>query len=172
METIRKYRAVLEVVNLRLRLLIVKLITWNFLRGFLEQRIKPGRKKIEWTLLLVSNEQYLPKMTFAISKSCQRQLFRDCSFVKSPSSPFLPAFSSPNSRRPFSASRQCQSRIGSAALSIPPEVSLQFIDLPAAQSRTKASTAPVTAVDITGPRGMSLHFNHYVYQKSNPFKAP
>ncbi|KAF3492399.1 mitochondrial 54S ribosomal protein YmL16 [Arthroderma uncinatum] len=102
-------------------------------------------------------------MALAASRNCCRQLLRESSRINaaptstSPPSFLLPAFSrsSRSQAHPFSTSAPRESRIGASPISVPPEVSLEFRDLPKVQaaSRATAEYTPVTAVDITGPLG-------------------
>ncbi|EYE92141.1 mitochondrial 54S ribosomal protein uL6m [Aspergillus ruber CBS 135680] len=92
-------------------------------------------------------------MSCSIPQSCLRQLSRNT--LKQG---FLPAFTSPAaslSRRTqcFSTTAPAQSRVGGAAISVPPEVSLSFIDLPQTQARGRTKEVPKTAVEIKGPLG-------------------
>lgn len=68
----------------------------------------------------------------------------------------VPAFSQPL-RAQFSTTSPAQSRVGGAPISIPPDVSLTFIDLPQAQTRGRsAKDIPKTAVQVKGPLGTLL----------------
>lgn len=64
-----------------------------------------------------------------------------------------PAFSHPLRAQCFSTTSSAQSRVGGASISIPPEVSLNFIDLPQAKTRGRAKEIPKTAIEIKGPLG-------------------
>ncbi|KAK2736899.1 hypothetical protein FQN57_000502 [Myotisia sp. PD_48] len=91
----------------------------------------------------------------AISRtSCSRQLL--CDPIRRPL--IFATFWQVSRHHPsatFSSSTSQQSRIGSAAISVPPEISLRFIDLPRGQatSRKSAELTPVTAVEVSGPLG-------------------
>ncbi|KAL5336664.1 ribosomal protein L6, alpha-beta domain-containing protein [Aspergillus crustosus] len=100
-------------------------------------------------------------MTTFLPQSCLRQLARG-SLTKKASN-----FSSPLLRsqqtQPFSSTPRAQSRVGGAAISIPPEVSLKFIDLPQTEARGKANDQPKIAVEISGPLGqLSLYIPSFV----------
>ncbi|KAK2734347.1 hypothetical protein FQN55_002803 [Onygenales sp. PD_40] len=94
-------------------------------------------------------------MNWAASRSCYRQLLREPLRTNSLPAFLIPAFSLPPQSRSFSATSPSQSRIGSAALSIPSEVSLKFIDLPITKVPLpgRGKDIPTTAVDVTGPLG-------------------
>ncbi|EGD86689.1 hypothetical protein H112_05194 [Trichophyton rubrum D6] len=95
-------------------------------------------------------------MALATSRNCCTRLLRESSRLNAAlSSATLPSFLLPAFSRPFSISISRQSRIGAAPIAVPPEVSLQFRDLPLDQtvSKAQAKYAPVTAVDVTGPLG-------------------
>jgi len=66
----------------------------------------------------------------------------------------VPAFSQPLRAQCFSTTSPAQSRIGSTPVSIPPEVSLKFIDLPQTQTRGRVKEVPKTAIEVSGPKGM------------------
>ncbi|KAF7594002.1 hypothetical protein BBP40_010399 [Aspergillus hancockii] len=89
-------------------------------------------------------------MSCSLTQSCLRQLSR--SPLKQGSLPIFlaPAFSRAQS---FSTTSRTQSRVGGAAISVPPEVSLKFIDLPQTQVRGRAKDIPKTAIEIKGPLG-------------------
>ena len=57
--------------------------------------------------------------------------------------------------RSFSSSPVSQSRIGNAPISVPPQVSLRFFDLPRTDLRSRKKDVPVLAVEVTGPLGTS-----------------
>lgn len=106
-------------------------------------------------------------MSWAVSRnSCCRQLLRESARAHSQSSVhalpsfLVPAFSLPQQRPqsalPFSTSTACQSRIGAAPISVPPEVTLTFVDLPKTSKgtpRANAADVPTMAVDVSGPLG-------------------
>jgi large subunit ribosomal protein L6 len=71
----------------------------------------------------------------------------------------IPAFSQLLSARCFSTTYPTNSRVGGAPISVPPDVTLKFIDLPGMQFRGRAKDMPKIAVEVTGPRGMySIYF--------------
>ena len=61
--------------------------------------------------------------------------------------------------RPFSSTPKSQSRIGRSEISIPPDVSLRFFDLPNLNTRTRKIDTPKSAVEIKGPLGMPSKAN-------------
>ncbi|KAJ5826123.1 hypothetical protein N7474_003261 [Penicillium riverlandense] len=63
-----------------------------------------------------------------------------------------PAFSSLRTQC-FSTTSPAQSRVGGAAISIPPEVSMSLVDLPKSLFRSRGKDIPKVAVEIQGPRG-------------------
>ncbi|KAF2739718.1 mitochondrial 54S ribosomal protein YmL16 [Polyplosphaeria fusca] len=73
----------------------------------------------------------------------------------------LPAFHIPTSSRSFSSSSPCQSKIGSAPLSVPPEVSFKIV-APSARARTHR-VQPMSTAHIKGPLGeLSMEIPAYV----------
>ncbi|PGH35604.1 hypothetical protein GX50_01585 [[Emmonsia] crescens] len=94
-------------------------------------------------------------MNWIVSRSCYRQLLKEPMRTNFLPAFLLPAFSLPHHRQPFSTSNPTQSRIGSAPLSIPSEVSLKFIELPKVKNTTArlGKDTPNTAVEVTGPLG-------------------
>ncbi|EEH17386.2 hypothetical protein PABG_07382 [Paracoccidioides brasiliensis Pb03] len=95
-------------------------------------------------------------MNWAMSRSCYRQLLKESMRTNYLPAFILPAFSLPhNNSKQFSTSTAAQSRIGAAPLSIPSEVSLNFIELPVAKNSTvrPGKDIPTTAVEVTGPLG-------------------
>ncbi|KAE8356437.1 ribosomal protein L6, alpha-beta domain-containing protein [Aspergillus coremiiformis] len=102
-------------------------------------------------------------MSCPLTQSCFRQISR--SPLRQGSLPkFLtPAFSHPQRTQSFSTTSPTQSRVGSAAISVPPEVSLKFIDLPQTQVRGRAKDIPKTAIEVKGPLGeMTLNIPPFV----------
>lgn len=65
---------------------------------------------------------------------------------------------SPSLRRFFASSPVSQSRIGAASITVPPEVSLKFYDLPkpTGLNRTRGKEIADVAVEVEGPLGMQL----------------
>lgn len=49
-----------------------------------------------------------------------------------------------------------QSRVGGAAISVPPEVSLNFVDLPKPATAARGKDVPKFEALIKGPKGMCL----------------
>ena len=92
-------------------------------------------------------------MSSSIPQSCLRQFSRT-SFRQGALPTFLtPAFSLPQRTQCFSTTAPAQSRVGGAAISVPPEVSLNFIDLPQTQVRGRTKEIPKTAIEVKGPLG-------------------
>ena len=84
-----------------------------------------------------------------------RQLLRQAAQTREVAGFLVPALS----RRQFSTSITRSSRIGKEPVSIPPEVSLQFIELPRSNARTRNVDAATSSVQIKGPLGMGIsHF--------------
>ncbi|PLN83342.1 putative mitochondrial 54S ribosomal protein YmL16 [Aspergillus taichungensis] len=92
-------------------------------------------------------------MSGFLTQSCLRQLTRGP--LRQGSLPIFlaPAFSQLPRTQSFSTTSPTQSRVGAAAISIPPEVSLKFIDLPQVAVRGVAKDIPTTKVEIKGPLG-------------------
>lgn len=97
-------------------------------------------------------------MTWTVSRQCYSQLLRESARVNSVPAFLIPAFSLPQRPQTFSTSATRQSRIGAAPLSIPPEVSLNFINLPKSKTvpRANAADIPILAVEVSGPLGSCL----------------
>lgn len=74
------------------------------------------------------------------------------------------AFPSPTPRTHFSTTTRCQSKIGKAPLSLPPEVSFQILEPSAGRQRRNMSrTEPPRTVEIQGPLGkMSMTVPPYI----------
>ncbi|KAJ5173323.1 hypothetical protein N7492_005916 [Penicillium capsulatum] len=88
-----------------------------------------------------------------LPQRCARQLLRE-PFQRGSLPLFLtPAFS-PARAQCFSTTTPAQSRVGGAAISVPPEVSLDIVDLPKNLSRTRGKDIPKVSAQIKGPRGM------------------
>ncbi|PWY83746.1 60S ribosomal protein L6 [Aspergillus sclerotioniger CBS 115572] len=102
-------------------------------------------------------------MSCSLTQSCFRQLARS-PLRQGPLPVFLaPAFSHPLRTQPFSTTSPAQSRVGGAAISVPPEVSLKFIDLPQPKTKAKSIDFPNRAIEVKGPLGeMSLNIPSYV----------
>ena len=92
-------------------------------------------------------------MSGFLTQSCLRQLTRGP--LRQGSLPIFlaPAFSQLPRTQSFSTTSPTQSRVGAAAIAIPPEVSLKFIDLPQVAVRGVAKDIPTTKVEIKGPLG-------------------
>lgn len=91
------------------------------------------------------------------TRSSLSQLWREASSVTAIPSFLAPAVSRSTHSRRFSTAPIHASRIGSAAISIPPEVSLRFYDLSkaAAGGGLRRDETPKSAVEVTGPLGES-----------------
>jgi large subunit ribosomal protein L6 len=92
---------------------------------------------------------------------------------ESPSSTLLPVFLLPclansHQARGFSSSRTRYSRVGGAAISVPPEVSLRFFDLPKTNLRSRKKDVPVSAVEVAGPLGISWKHSFGNIQHTDP----
>lgn len=92
-------------------------------------------------------------MTCAGLRPAYRALLRDASRATNVPSFLLPAFSQIPSTRQFSISSSQQSRVGTAAISIPDEVTVQFSDLPNAQINSRRVDEPTRIVEVKGPLG-------------------
>ncbi|KAL1986582.1 hypothetical protein VTN96DRAFT_6160 [Rasamsonia emersonii] len=92
-------------------------------------------------------------MSCAASRRCLTQLLRDP--VRSTSLPtfLVPAFSQPLRAQWFSTTSLTHSRVGATPITVPPEVTLKFIDLPQPKSRGRAKEIPKMAVEVNGPLG-------------------
>ncbi|KAJ5669816.1 Ribosomal protein L6 bacterial-type [Penicillium macrosclerotiorum] len=88
----------------------------------------------------------------SLSQRCTRQLLRE-PFQRGSLPLFLtPAFSSPRAQC-FSTTVPAQSRVGGAAISVPPEVSLNLVDIPKSTVRVRGKDTPKFAAHIKGPKG-------------------
>lgn len=88
-----------------------------------------------------------------LPQRCARQLLRE-PFQRGSLPLFLtPAFS-PSRAQFFSTTAPVQSRVGGAAISVPPEVSFTLIDLPKTLNRGHGKDVPTHAAQIKGPKGM------------------
>ncbi|KAL2811495.1 ribosomal protein L6, alpha-beta domain-containing protein [Aspergillus granulosus] len=95
-------------------------------------------------------------MTSFLPQSCFRQLARQSLTQRTPN--FLaPELSRFQQTKYFSSTPRAQSRIGGAAISIPSEVSLKFLDLPQTGGRGQAKDQPKVAIEVTGPLGQLTH---------------
>jgi hypothetical protein len=113
----------------------------NQLRSGLPTAISNSRN-----IIIVAMSNLLPQ-------SCLRQLTRNP--LRQTSLPIFlaPAYSHPLRTQCFSTTSPTQSRVGGAPISIPPEVSLKFIDLPQTQVRGRSKEIPKTAIEVKGPLG-------------------
>lgn len=68
----------------------------------------------------------------------------------------LPAFSNVSTARFFTSTVQRASRVGGAALSLPPEVELRLLEPPMSRRKTITRTVPLRTVEIEGPLGNSI----------------
>jgi large subunit ribosomal protein L6 len=93
-------------------------------------------------------------MSCAASKRCLTQLIRDPARSRSLPTFLVPAFSQPLRAQCFSTTSAAQSRVGGAPISVPPEVSLKFVDLPQTQVRSRTKEIPKMAIEVKGPLGM------------------
>lgn len=66
----------------------------------------------------------------------------------------LPAFAHLGPRRNFSNSLRCRSRIGSAPVSIPPEVNLRLLE-PPLRRKALSRIEPAQVIEVEGPLGKS-----------------
>ncbi|KEF51856.1 uncharacterized protein A1O9_12194 [Exophiala aquamarina CBS 119918] len=79
-----------------------------------------------------------------------QRLFLEASRTREIPSFLLPSVSS---LRSFSTSHARRSRIGREAITIPPEVTLRFFDLPKGTGRSRNPDTPKSALEVTGPLG-------------------
>ena len=87
-------------------------------------------------------------------RSSFRELIRDAANTSHDVPFFLaPAILRTSQPRSFSTTPRQSSRIGSAEISIPPEVSLRFFDLPRSKLKSRNPDAPSRAVELVGPLG-------------------
>lgn len=88
-----------------------------------------------------------------LPQRCARQLLRE-PFQRGSLPLFLtPAFS-PSRTQCFSISSPMQSRVGGAAISVPPEVSLNLVDIPKSATGARGKDVPKFEALIKGPKGM------------------
>ncbi|OJJ64133.1 hypothetical protein ASPSYDRAFT_84157 [Aspergillus sydowii CBS 593.65] len=90
-------------------------------------------------------------MTSFLPQSCVRQLARSPLSKRTPLYPSSLLRSQPTQY--FSTTPRVQSRVGGAPVSVPPEVSLKFIDLPQTTARGTSQDQAKTAIEVTGPLG-------------------
>ena len=67
----------------------------------------------------------------------------------------VPAVSVRTTVRSFSRTSKCDSRVGSAPLSIPPEVNMRILDPP--KQKIISRSQPPKVVEVEGPLGLSSH---------------
>ncbi|KAL4929048.1 mitochondrial 54S ribosomal protein uL6m [Aspergillus undulatus] len=90
-------------------------------------------------------------MTTFLPQSCLKQLARVP--LSKGTRVSLAQFSRAQPTQCFSTTPRAQSRVGAAPISIPPEVSLKFIDLPQTTARGASQNQPKTAIEVNGPLG-------------------
>lgn len=94
-----------------------------------------------------------PNIMSFLPQRCARQLLRE-PFQRASLPLFLtPAFSHSRGQC-FSTTSPMQSRVGGAPISVPPDVSLNLVDLPKSLSRARGKDVPKFAAHIKGPKGM------------------
>ncbi|KAL2822839.1 ribosomal protein L6, alpha-beta domain-containing protein [Aspergillus cavernicola] len=91
-------------------------------------------------------------MTSILPQSCIRQLAR-ISLVQRAPTPLTPGLFRSQQTQCFSTTPRAQSRVGAASISVPPEVSLKFIDLPQTTVRGNAKDLPKVSIEVSGPLG-------------------
>ena len=72
----------------------------------------------------------------------------------------VPDLLSPPLYRRFSTTPKRKSRIGSATLSLPQEVSLRLLEPPPQKQRTIARSEPLKTVEVEGPLGTLMFLGH------------
>lgn len=93
-------------------------------------------------------------MTCPSVRSSLRRLIRDAAITSHDIPTFLaPAILRAPQSHSFSTTPRQNSRIGSAEISIPPEVTLRFFDLPKSKLKSRNPDAPSRAVEVAGPLG-------------------
>ena len=97
-----------------------------------------------------------PNAMSNLTQRCARQLLQESSRRSLLPLFLAPAFS-PSRAQCFSTTSPAQSRVGAAPISVPPEVSLNLVDLPKTLTRTRGKDVPKFAAHIKGPKGVS-HF--------------
>ncbi|KAL2870327.1 mitochondrial 54S ribosomal protein uL6m [Aspergillus lucknowensis] len=91
-------------------------------------------------------------MSNLIQQGCFRQLVRSSLMRRTPLS-LAPELSRYQQTHSFSTTPRAQSRVGGAAISIPPGVTLKFVDLPQSNVRGQAKDQPKVAIEVNGPLG-------------------
>ncbi|KAL6714387.1 54S ribosomal protein L6 mitochondrial [Lecanora helva] len=75
----------------------------------------------------------------------------------------------PQTRKTFSSTSRCRSRIGGAPLSLPAEVNLRILQPPPPRKNDIVRTEPTKTVEVEGPLGkMSLQLPPYMTIEQNP----
>ncbi|RAL17354.1 mitochondrial 54S ribosomal protein uL6m [Aspergillus homomorphus CBS 101889] len=92
-------------------------------------------------------------MSNLLPQSCLRQFARSSLRQGAASARPGSAFALPLRTQPFSTTSPTQSRKGGAAITVPPEVSLNFIDLPVVSARGAVKDIPKVAIQVKGPLG-------------------
>ncbi|KIW16454.1 hypothetical protein PV08_06508 [Exophiala spinifera] len=94
-------------------------------------------------------------MACASLHSPLRQLVRDAGRAREIPSFLLPAVSQRwlSRQNATLAASARQSRIGRTPITVPPEVTLRFYDLPRGNTRSRKPDTPSTALEVTGPLG-------------------
>jgi hypothetical protein len=95
-------------------------------------------------------------MSYPAASRSLRRLARQASASSSIPLFLLPCLPKSHQARSFSSNHASNSRIGGAAISVPPEVSLRFFELPKSNIRSRKKDVPVSAVEVAGPLGTSL----------------
>ncbi|PYH44126.1 mitochondrial 54S ribosomal protein uL6m [Aspergillus saccharolyticus JOP 1030-1] len=92
-------------------------------------------------------------MSNLLAQSCLRQFARGSLGAGAAAARSGAAFALPLRTQSFSTTSPTQSRKGGAPITVPPEVSLKFIDLPVVAARGNAQEAPKVAIEVKGPLG-------------------
>jgi len=116
----------------------------------------------EWDVFILEKEDLrfkrqiscpFPAMPCTSVRQPLQRLFSEHSSSRPIPSFLVPSLVCRSNRKAFSTSRVSQSRIGGAAISVPPEVSLRFYDLPKSNIRSRKTDVPTSAVEVVGPLG-------------------
>ena len=83
----------------------------------------------------------------------------------------LPAFANHLSLRSFSSTTKWASRIGSAPISLPPEVNLRFLEPPSSKRNIVRRIAPPRTLEVEGPLG-NCESRHLTVPKKNTKPIP
>ena len=84
-----------------------------------------------------------------------QRLLSESSSVRQIASFLAPSITCKPNQKGFSTTQKSLSRIGGAAISVPPEVSLRFYDLPKSNVRSRKADVPTSAIEVVGPLGKS-----------------